>query len=48
MIPERGPQTVFKEFLSGAIKNAKMQKCKIANIANMQNCNNTKVQNCKM
>ena len=39
MIPERGPQTVFKQFLCGAIKNARnANKCKIANIANMQKC----------
>ena len=46
MIPERGPQTVFKQILCGAIKNAK----NVLNNTTLQTiptCKNVKFQNCK-
>ena len=48
MIPERGPQTMFK---IAKLRNIKMQNCTIANIANMQNCKQyerAKLQKCKI
>ena len=45
MIPERGPQTVFKQFLSGAINVLQSIECNLcsAMLQNIQICNIAKL-----